>query len=125
MKRNEPAPRTSYLTLLVGFLILAAGVFVFWPSPIDPATWTPPAPPPLEGPTAPNQALERAERFGLGQLQGPEDLAVDADGIVWAGLDDGRIVKVRLDGPVEAPRTSSTTPAAGRWACTSTPKAAW
>ena len=95
MKRSDLSPRNSRLPVVLVLLALGIGAFVFWPSPIDPAAWTPPVPPPLEGPTAPNQALEQAERFGVGQITGPEDLAVDADGMVWAGLEDGRIVKVR------------------------------
>lgn len=95
---------TRYRSLLI-FLLAIATIFVLWPSPIDPAAWTPQPPPPLAGPTAPNEALESAERLAQGQIVGPEDLAVDTDGIVWAGLEDGRIVKIRpgeaTDGVVE------------------------
>lgn len=84
---------------LLILLLVVPVIWVFaWPSPIDPAAWTPPPAPKLQGPTAPNQALEAAERFAESQIKGPEDLAVDADGVVWAGLEDGRIVKILLGG---------------------------
>lgn len=91
------------LTTLLAILLVAVAVFVLWPSPIDPAAWTPPAPPELAGPTAPNQALEEAQRFAEGEVAGPEDVAVDASGTVWAGLEDGGIVRMRLaeDGSVD------------------------
>jgi sugar lactone lactonase YvrE len=65
-------------------------------SPISSAKWTPPKAPKLEGPYAPNEALEAADRLAEGAFTGPEDLAVDAFGRIYAGIADGRVV--RLDG---------------------------
>jgi sugar lactone lactonase YvrE len=48
----------------------------------------------------PNDTLMKAELLGRGQLHGPEDTAVDAQGRVYAGLHDGRIVRLEADGSV-------------------------
>jgi len=59
---------------------------------IHPVRWTPPP-------------IEDLPDFGRAELtivpmpgDGPEDVVVDADGELWTGLVDGRIVRVRTDG---------------------------
>lgn len=82
------------------FLVLFALTLLFfliWPSPIDPLGWEPLSPPPLSGVTAPNQELRNAQRLAEGQVTGPEDITVDAQGRIYAGLEDGRIVRIRLE----------------------------
>lgn len=60
--------------------------------PINPVRWTPPP-------------VDALPEFGLAELtvvpmpgDGPEDVVVDADGDLWTGLVDGRIVRVAPDG---------------------------
>ncbi|HTI76059.1 MAG TPA: SMP-30/gluconolactonase/LRE family protein [Mycobacterium sp.] len=60
--------------------------------PVDPVRWTPPPVDPLPD-------------FGPADLtivplpgDAPEDVVVDADGNIWAGLIDGRIVRISPDG---------------------------
>lgn len=86
------------LVLLIG---LAAGYLLAWPTPIDPVAYQPPAGPALTGELAPNTALRAAQHIGVGQLQGPEDTAVDAEGRIYGGTHDGRIQRVTADGRVE------------------------
>lgn len=69
-----------------------------WPVPIDPAAWTPPAMPALVGVYQPNQALSAVERLGEGAGLGPEDLAFDRDGRLYAGMADGSILRFAPDG---------------------------
>ena len=64
------------------------------PSPIDPLAWDAPQAPLLSGVLEPNDSLMKAELLGRGQLHGPEDTAVDSQGRVYAGLHDGRIVRI-------------------------------
>src|SRR5262249_55542868 len=64
---------------------LLAVVWLLWPSPIDPIAYQPPAKPALAGPWAPNDALSHARLLGRGQLRGPEDVALDAQGRVYCG----------------------------------------
>ena len=61
---------------------------------IDPVRWQPPPVRPL--PDFP--AAELTVRPMPGEA--PEDIVVDADGMLWAGLVDGRIVRIDPDGPV-------------------------
>jgi len=84
--------------LLLGIVLVAAAatVFLLLPSPIDPAAYRPPEPPTLDGPLAPNDALTAAEQLAVGEVTGPEDVAVDAAGRIYAGTEDGRIVRVTL-----------------------------
>lgn len=80
------------LLLLVAFLYL-----LFWPTDIKPVAWRPPKAPPLTGVYAVNNALSQVERIPVGG-KGPEDVIFDADGRMVTGLEDGRIVRLRLDG---------------------------
>jgi sugar lactone lactonase YvrE len=59
----------------------------------DPGAWRPPPAPRLEGRYAVNHALEGVERWPLPDGVGPEDVAVDADGRVCTGVEDGRILR--------------------------------
>jgi sugar lactone lactonase YvrE len=62
--------------------------------PIDPVRWTPPPVDPLpEFPAAPLTVVPVPG-------DAPEDVVVDGDGHLWAGLIDGRIVRIAPDGGV-------------------------
>ncbi len=71
---------------------------LFWPVPISPASWTPPAPPPLTGAYQQNSRLANVQRLSLGPGFAPEDVAFDSKGRIYAGLDDGRIIRLQPDG---------------------------
>jgi len=62
--------------------------------PVDPVRWTPP-------PVAPLPEFGPAE-LTVVPMPGdaPEDIVVDADGALWTGLVDGRIVRIGPDGAV-------------------------
>ncbi|MEE2764185.1 MAG: SMP-30/gluconolactonase/LRE family protein [Pseudomonadota bacterium] len=89
--------------LMVGVLALffLLGGFLLTPSPIDSKAWQPPDPRPLTGPLSPNERLRLADLLARGQVYGPEDITVSADGVVYSGTGDGRIVRVFPDGRVE------------------------
>lgn len=89
------------LTLLLIAILLAVAYLLFWPTPVDPVAYSPPEPPTLAGPWAPNTDLRAAEHLAQGQLRGPEDTAVDEHGRVYAGTDDGLIRRIDTDGSVE------------------------
>ncbi len=57
----------------------------------DPAPWTPPPAPALIGVLAPNQVLDRVERWEVPGGTRPEDVVFDAAGRLYAGVEDGRI----------------------------------
>lgn len=91
MKRN-------ILAFIVA-LIAATLVYLFFaPVSIAPAAWTPPVAPALTGPYQQNSRLAPVQRLSLGQGHSPEDVAIDADGRIYGGLEDGRIVQLQPDG---------------------------
>ncbi|WP_336367414.1 SMP-30/gluconolactonase/LRE family protein [Marinobacter sp. C2H3] len=84
------------LTLLILFIL--TGGFLLSPSPVDSAAWQPPEAPALSGPLAPNERLQDADLLARGQVNGPEDVAIGADGLLYTGTADGRIVRIYPDG---------------------------
>ncbi|MDJ0839239.1 MAG: SMP-30/gluconolactonase/LRE family protein [Acidobacteriota bacterium] len=74
-------------------LILLAGYLLLWPVPIDPAIWKPPPAPAMDGEYTPNEYLRKVKRVDLDDGRGPEDVAVDTQGRVYGGLEDGRIMR--------------------------------
>ncbi len=86
------------LRILAVVLILALLYLGFWPVGIDPVAWSPQKAPAMAGVYAPNEKLARVTRIGEGVGIGPEGIAVDAQGRVYAGYLDGRIVRFSPDG---------------------------
>ena len=91
MKRNILAFIVALIVATLVYLFLA-------PVSIAPAAWTPPAAPALTGPYQQNSRLAPVQRLSLGQGHSPEDVAIDADGRIYGGLEDGRIVQLQPDG---------------------------
>ena len=83
------------LVAIVGLLLL---YLLFWPVPIDPVAWRPPEAPELAGVYEPNIRLASVERLGVGTGVAPEDVAVDSQGRIYGGLEDGRILRFQPDG---------------------------
>ena len=87
------------LLIVIGGLLLAGIAYLaLWPVSIEPVAWTAPPAPKLEGPFAPNDALARAERLGENAGFGPEDVALDAQGRIYVGYHDGRLVRFDAEG---------------------------
>lgn len=87
--------------LLGAGVILLAGYLAFWPVPIDPEPFATPADPGYTGAFAPNNALSEADRIANGLVHGPEDTAMGFDGLLYTGLEDGRIVRFDPARPLE------------------------
>lgn len=86
--------------VLIVLLPLAAVLLYlsFWPVPISPAAWTPAAAPAFSGVYEKNSRLGNVQRLSLGQGFAPEDVAIDSENRIYAGLDDGRIMRLQADG---------------------------
>lgn len=84
-------------------LVIFVGAGGFWlaESPIDSAAWKAPEPPPMTGKLAPNERLESADLLAKGEVYGPEDTTVDAEGVIYTGTQDGWIARIWPDGRVE------------------------
>lgn len=88
--------RVGFVIILI--IIVALGYLLLAPVPIAPAAWTPPASPGLTGQFAQNTRLSPVQRLSLGDGHKPEDVALDADGKIYAGYEDGRIMVLQPDG---------------------------
>ncbi|MGB5812736.1 MAG: SMP-30/gluconolactonase/LRE family protein [Polyangiales bacterium] len=83
----------------LGVVVLLLGLYLFlWPVPINPVAWTAHPAPALEGEFAPNRLLQGMELFETPQSHGPEDVAVDDEGRVYVGVEEGKILRYSPDG---------------------------
>jgi len=87
--------------VVVVILILLIVIFLVQSAPIDPAAYTPPKKPEMIGLLAPNNLLQKAELLALGKIYGPEEVAVDSQGRVYGGTQDGKIMRLWPDGKLE------------------------
>jgi sugar lactone lactonase YvrE len=79
------------------FVVGAASVAAYlllYPVPIDPVAWQPAQPPSRTGVFAPNDRLRPVERVGGPAVHHPEATAIDSQGRVLAGVEDGRVVRI-------------------------------
>jgi sugar lactone lactonase YvrE len=86
------------LTTLIGATVL---YFLFWPVEISPGAWTPPPAPALVGQYQLNSQLSEVERLSIvegGTGFAPEDVALDTQSRIYAGITDGRIIRLEADG---------------------------
>ena len=87
------------LAVLLGLVGLGLLILVLLPSSIDPLAYEPPPAPALTGPLAPNEALRAAELLAEGRIHGPEDVAFDSSGRLYAATADGVIERFEASGP--------------------------
>ena len=91
------------LYMVITVFIFSVGSVLFLHAPnIEPAPYAPPIAPQMEGALRENSALSSVKLLAKGKLNGPEDIAVDNNGTVYTGLEDGRIVKISPEGDVES-----------------------
>ena len=88
--------RFGLVILLI--IVVALACLLLAPVPIAPAAWTPPASPGLTGQYAQNTRLSPIQKLPLGDGHKPEDVALDAEGKIYAGFEDGRIIVLEPDG---------------------------
>ena len=99
--------RRSVLLIVLVDLFALVAYFTLWPVPIDPVAWEAPRDAGRVGAFAPDSALAGAERIPLGDHAGPESVARDAAGRLYAATLDGSIVRLDAEGrnPVVWART--------------------
>jgi sugar lactone lactonase YvrE len=90
--------RSILVMILFVFAALLAYLF-FAPAGIEPVAWQPqPVPSSELGPYARNDILKAIERIVPNTGIGPEAVAFDAQGRVYAGFEDGRVARFEPDG---------------------------
>jgi len=83
---------------LIVVLALLALYLLAWPVPIEPVAWAAPPNPGYTGAHARNERLKGLETLSLGGLHGPEDVALDREGRIYAATHEGVIVRLDKDG---------------------------
>jgi len=84
------------LAILTLLLVLAA--WVYHRTDIEPVAWEPAPNPGLAGEFAPNDILAAMQPILSGVGRGPEDITRAADGWLFTGLEDGRIIRFQPGG---------------------------
>lgn len=86
------------IKVILALFVGVVAYLLLMPVPIKPGAWTPPTPPALAGQYEKNSKLAPVQRLSLGDGHGPEDLAFDSSGRIYAGFEDGRIIQLQSDG---------------------------
>jgi sugar lactone lactonase YvrE len=86
--------------LAVGGLLGAALVayLASWPVPVAPVAWQPTSSPGYTGVHTANTRLAGLQRIELDGHEGPEHIAIGPDGLLYAAVDGGRVLRMTPDG---------------------------
>ncbi len=82
-------------------LLTVAAYLSFWPVPITPVSWRPGPAPAYAGPHALNHKLAGLNMIALGAGEGPEHIVLARDGMLYAALASGNIVRMKPDGSAQ------------------------
>ena len=82
------------LKTATALILLVLAYLLFWPVPVAPVAWSPPASQGYVGDFAPNKRLVGAELLSIGNEHGPEDVAIGKDGSIYAAVTAGKIIKI-------------------------------
>jgi len=83
--------------MLALLIVMLAAYLALWPVPVDPKPWQAPKAPGYTGEHAVNQRLAGLHGIDLAGDEGPEHIVV-RDGLVYAALASGSIVRMKPDG---------------------------
>lgn len=86
------------LWLIIAIIVLIVAYLTAWPIPVEPVAWKAPPNPGYSGPFAQNLRLKGIETLAIGDNSGPEDIAIDKQGRIYAATHQGRIVRLNPDG---------------------------
>src|SRR3546814_11651084 len=91
--RSRSMKRFGILLVIVA---LITAYLLLWPVPFEPVIWKPAAAPSADAYPDNNQ-LRNIERLADGTGIGPEGIAVDLKGQIYAGYADGRVMRFRSE----------------------------
>jgi len=84
---------------VIALVVLALAAYLcLWPVPIQAVRWEAPAAPGYAGAHATNSKLANLNIIPLGSEAGPEHIVVARDGMLYAGVASGRILRMNPDG---------------------------
>lgn len=83
--------------ILLVIVAVIAAYLLFWPVPFVPVVWKPAAAPSAEA-YPDNDQLRNIERLADGFGTGPEGITLDAQGQIYVGYADGRVMRFDGDG---------------------------
>lgn len=95
-RAREPRRFRRWLLGGATVLLILVLLWLLVPSPVDSVAVDEPPALPLQGVLAPDEDLRSARPIAQGQLEGPEDVAVDTAGRLYVGTLDGRVVRITL-----------------------------
>jgi sugar lactone lactonase YvrE len=78
-----------------------AAYLVLWPVPIRPVSWVAPAAPGYTGVHATNLRLAGLQLIDLGGEEGPEHVAFGPDGMLYAAVASGKLLRMNADGSAQ------------------------
>lgn len=84
-------------------VLVASAYLGLWPVPIAPIAWQAPVAPGYTGVHRANPALLGVHSIDLHGEAGPEHVAQDATGMLYMGLESGRILRMGADGSGQQP----------------------
>ncbi len=91
-------PRRFIVLLALAVDLAVFAYLAFWPVPVDPVAWDAPVDAGYVGAFAVDSSLAGAERIALSDHPGPESVARDAAGRLYAATLDGSIVRLDSTG---------------------------
>lgn len=94
-KKRGKFNKSLWLLLIIAFVAL---YLIAWPVPIEPVAWEAPFNPGYSGAFESNQRLKDIQKLPLRDNHGPEDIALDSQGRIYASTHEGRIVRLLPDG---------------------------
>jgi len=83
---------------ILALVVLLSLYLLLWPVPVSPIAWDAPQDRGLVDPFAPNDQLGLANPVSIGEYDGPEDIARDENGFLYASTRSGHIIRLRGDG---------------------------
>jgi hypothetical protein len=84
--------------LVLTLLIFGSILLLYLPVPISPVAWQAPVNNGYVGDFAVNHKLAAIEKLDIGHLTGPEDVAIDRTGRIYASTHEGVILRMAADG---------------------------
>lgn len=86
------------LQLILLAVVLLVLYLLLWPVDVDPVAWQSQTDKGYVGAFSVNDRLKAIETLAIGDVHGPEDIALDAQGRIYAATGEGIIIRLQPDG---------------------------